>query len=132
MTDYESKDDHELMELFRKSNIATKAVIKREDDISRLRKELKSLNKQKFDLRESIRAQPLPSTDKHIVEKEIENLREHIELIEGKVINDLLEEIRLLNLLIVDSVKAKRIIEKDDSLDDDERKLIIRALKEKH
>ena len=129
MTDYESKEDHELMELFRESGIAAKAIIRKEDKIGKLRKELKAVNKMRFDRWESIRAQPLPSADKHIVEKEIENLKEQAALIEEKVINDLLEEIRLLNLLITDSVKAKRIIEKDDRLTDGERKVIIRALK---
>jgi len=129
MTDYESKDDHELMELFRESGVAAKAIINKENEISKLRKELKAVNKLKFDRWESIRAQPLPSADKHIVEKEIENLKEQASLIEEKVINDLLEEIRLLNLLITDSVKAKRIIEKDERLANEERKIIIRALK---
>ncbi len=132
MVDFENKEDHELMELFRKSGVATKAIIKRERMLGDLRKKLKVLNKLKFERKESIRAQPMPSADKHIVEKEIENLREQTNLIEEKVINGLLEEIRLLNLLIVDSIRARRIIEKDEKLNKDERSLIIKALKEKH
>jgi len=128
MTDYESKDDSELMELFRESGVAAKAIIKKENEIGKLRKELKAVNKLRFDRWESIRAQSMPSADKHIVEKEIENLKEQASLIEEKVINDLLEEIRLLNLLITDSVKAKRIIEKNEKFSDEERKIIIRAL----
>lgn len=130
--EFEGRKDQELMELFRESSSATKAIIKREEEVERLRKEIKALNKRRFERWESIRAQPLPSADKHIVEKEIENVREQIHLIEEKVINDLLEEIRLLNILIVDSVKAKNIIEGDENLTDKERKLIIRTLKETH
>jgi len=116
------------MELFRESGVAAKAIIKKENEIGKLRKELKAVNKLRFDRWESIRAQSMPSADKHIVEKEIENLKEQASLIEEKVINDLLEEIRLLNLLITDSVKAKRIIEKNEKFSDEERKIIIRAL----
>jgi len=129
MTEYESKEDRELMELFRESGVAMKAIIAKEEEISKLRKRLKAVNKQRFNRWESIRAQSMPSADKHIIEKEIENLKEQASLIEEKVINDLLEEVRLLNLLITDSVKAKRIIEEDERFSDEERKLIIRALK---
>jgi len=126
----EGKEDHELMKLFEESDAATKAIIKREKGIENLRKKLKKLNRQKFEKKEFIRARTMPKADKRIIEKEIENLRDQIRLIEEKVINDLLEEMRLLNLLIVDSVKAKRIIEREEMLTDEERKLILRALKE--
>jgi len=127
--DVEERGDHELMKIFRESSAATKAIIKREREIEGLRGRLKRLSREKFEKKEFIRARTMPGADKHITEKEIENIKEQIHVIEEKVINDLLEEIRLLNLLIVDSVKAKKILEKDEKLADEERKVIIRALK---
>ena len=129
-SDLEGKEDHELMTVFRETGAATKAIIKREKEIENLKKELKELHGLEFKKKEFIRAQPMPDAKKRIVEKEIENIREHIRIIEGKVINDLLEEIKLLNLLIVDSVKAKKIMERDEKLTDEERKTILRVLKE--